>query len=371
MLTYFRQTKVLTFSLLVTTLIGCSSTKPVVKYSPNNAAFFLPQHADKQPDLLNKQLAYLDRGLVLDTQGRLMPANVNDCNIDMYFDISGIQSIKSLATQYSPLYAGLSLNAVMQHEQLYIDITSHRSNTLKKQLITLATFQKNLNAIEHLDTLVIDLSGNRTIDNLRTAKATIEKHFPAHTLIFKIPDTHYHQITAGTHKQHTLRPVTSTRTTQNVPYVRTFTTGKQPNQSISAIHYTGSSYSQDYRAHAAAVEITDQLLSTCRQFANFISPVINREANNIETDEDIISLLPQDADFQQLAQQKKQLKKGTYLAYNGQVKSLTDRPLLTPQLQLDRCAMIDKQHQDYQLCVDSGYQAIKYQQRTVVIGKKD
>ncbi|MGX9459718.1 hypothetical protein ACWXWU_00565 [Shewanella sp. A14] len=351
---------------MAVSLFGCSSTKtPVVKYTPNNSLSFLPAHADKQAPLLATQLAYLDRGLTLDRQGRLMPANAADCGVDIYLDIRGITTIEQLTVLYSPLYSGLSFNVLMNNGQLYIDASKPYSGVLAKQLLTWTEFSFALNKA---DAYVIDLSANQQLDDVLQAKIFLEKNLKARAIIFKVLPHHVNKIPVNiTDNQQAIAVVTA-EAGLNQPYAKVL---ENVVDNISVIHYSAESYSNDYSEKATGVEVNDNLLLSCRRFAHFISDPISSKGkfNQSDSTEDLIGLLPQDADFVDLSQQRQQLKQGRYITLNGDRKLLSQAKKSTKST-FSRCDGIDVNHEDYQLCRKSEYKEMEHKSRTVVIGGK-
>lgn len=277
--------------VLLLVLVGCSSPPPVPYVAPTlSFTLNLPDYADRSVKNSKLQDALVQRGLVLDRFGRIVPLDAGSCG---YPIATRTTLLKELEQKQSSLFDYTLVTLKKQGDDYFFFPNDSRPLTLESLSLS-------------FDGALFDLT---SID-----KGALVRDWATH---FAYLD----QTLLVTGDQHKLLKKKhlpfGPRDILIVTGQRASTVGELSMQFVDAIdtpRFLVLTHGDVLRSCQALTQGT--MIST---------PTEPYSRESIKSQVKLVSLLPADADFNQLKQQQSLLSSGRYLTYRGDIATLIDR----------------------------------------------
>ncbi|CAE6948713.1 hypothetical protein ACOMICROBIO_GDFFDHBD_03501 [Vibrio sp. B1REV9] len=277
--------------VLLLVLAGCSSPPPIPYEAPTlSFTLNLPDYADESVKNSELQDALVQRGLVLDRFGRIVPLDEGSC---LYPIATRTALLKELEQYQSSSFGYTLVSLKKQGDDYFFFPNDSRSQTLES--LTLS-----------FDSVLFDLT---SID-----KGTLVRDWTTHFAYLDqtlLVTGEQHKLLKKKHLSFALRNILI------VTGQRASTVGELSMQFVDAIDTT-----------RFLVLTHGDVLRSCQaltQGTMISTPTEPYSRESIKSQVKLVSLLPADADFNQLKQQQSLLSTGRYLTYRGDIATLIDR----------------------------------------------
>ncbi|WP_221069175.1 hypothetical protein [Vibrio alfacsensis] len=277
--------------VLLLVLAGCSSPPPIPYEAPTlSFTLNLPDYADESVKNSELQDALVQRGLVLDRFGRIVPLDEGSC---LYPIATRTALLKELEQYQSSSFGYTLVSLKKQGDDYFFFPNDSRSQTLESLTVS-------------FDSVLFDLT---SID-----KGTLVRDWATH---FAYLD----QTLLVTGEQHKLlKKKHLSFASRNI----LIATG----QRASSVGELSMQFVDAVDMPRALVLSQGDVLRSCQALTQgtMISvPTERYSRESAKSQVKLVSLLPADADFNQLKQQQSLLSTGRYLTYRGDIAILIDR----------------------------------------------
>ena len=344
-----------------TLMWGCSSPQPDKRYVVQSTESLLPKHANNF-SARALQLAYLDRGLIIDQRGVIVPADLGDCLLDIYWLYTPASLVDAPINSYSPLYTGIALYTRVTAGAIYLDQAKHklRQPTLLQDAISSITAM-----LTPEDTLVIDAHSLISLQSLVLVHELVRQTNLKGSVMYKVASNLHSEFSKQLQKNEQAIAWIEERKSDKASYTINST---KPSDGVISRHYHSTSNGTNRRAKLSAIEVEGDLLTHCRARNHFIGAPL-RSAASLETysDEELVLSLPSDANFSKLSKQRNLLEKGQYLASSGKINALSQGS--SANSDTSYCQTLSPSDPDYKYCRPTKKNSeLKASRKLIVIG---
>lgn len=355
--------------LMLAVLSACSSryTTPDSAYNPDNTAQYLPVYASKTVDI-DVQKLLLTRGLVTDQFNRIVPADFDECNVDLFWQYSE-RLPSSIQFDLQHFYKGIEFTVINKQQRFQLLMPKRSPNSDNERVVPAFDTLIDTIGFSRKETVfrfdLVSISSNKAlIDFLSKVTQTTgqrELEFIISKQQFKkLPVTVFNSNKFLLHNENRTSTVTNTLD---------FVSGN--NSSLSFISNT------TFNANAAsiviaedinALTISDNVLDACRSVSDgFLGRAMTRSSkSDALTENDMIKYLPNDADFSDLLLQKKLLAIQQYKNFYGEEITLA-KSKRVKHSDINECDNVDKNSEDFRACSDINHKAKTNSNRDVII----
>lgn len=318
---------------------GCAVDKRPEAYSNAivvSSAF--PAHGSSQPQYAAVQSALLNRNLLIADNGDVLPVMKSMCEADMLYRVTDI-NLPGYVGRHQDLLAGFYLDVAFVNGSWTVVSTDNDFTQLTSEFELSLLANVLMPRVTTSDVFIIRPQPNISAKALGDLLASVQSLLPVKRTRFVVENSLAKQV-----EQAGFSAVLEHAAAKHWYLGDTLSTSAAQDRTFFAINTSAN-------AELTAFAASSQPLMACMQAHNFVQPP-SKKFNGKSKAKDlasVVSVLPSNADFNQLSEQQKLFRSGKYLTINGDVLKYSTYQKLQAG---SRCSRLSPSDPLYKYCED-------------------
>jgi hypothetical protein len=318
---------------------GCAVDKRPEAYSNAivvSSAF--PAHGSSQPQYAAVQSALLNRNLLIADNGDVLPVMKSMCEADMLYRVTST-NLPSYVGRHQDLFAGFYLDVAFVNGSWKVVSSDNNFAQVNSEFELSLLASVLIPRVTTSDVFIVRPQPNISAKALKDLLASVQSLLPAKRTRFVVENKLAKQV-----EQAGFRAVLEHAAAKYWYLGDTLSTSAAQDRTFFAINSSAN-------AELVAFATRSQPLMACMQAHNFVQPPnkkfnIKSKATDLPS---VVSMLPSNADFNQLSEQQKLFSSGKYLTINGDVLKYSTYQKLQAG---SRCSRLSPSDPLYKYCED-------------------